>query len=393
MRMSRVVAAAAVCGALAMSSWSRAEMIVSDRTMEDLKEAEAAKLEQWRKESAGESKRFTGGGKYTDPSGNEWKYGVTQPANAEPGKKYPVFLGNTGWALSMRESQEKYPCYVMAVYAPPSVITPKEGGGGYVTPPAYKSIIAAGYKACIDKALADNPGMDPSRVYVEGASKFGATAWLAVYNYPDTFATVICNVGGTDLCKALQVASRQIGVCLYYGVLDGGEVDFKKTPYGRTAPFIFKVLTEAGYHPMYVKYLHGDHHEYGFTDSPKNPEWNDFIRLRKWLFEQRKPAMDWPVINSPSAAAATVGKPFTYTIAAGNGPKSFGAVLTIEHAEDNTGKVKEPEPPLPKGLSLDPKTGILSGTPAEVGTFFIRLNAVNDKGTGITTLELTVKGE
>ena len=68
-------------------------------------------------------------------------------------------------------------------------------------------------------------------------------------------------------------------------------------------------------------------------------------------------------------------------------------MLTIEHAEDNTGKVKEPEPPLPKGLSLDPKTGILSGTPAEVGTFFIRLNAVNDKGTGITTLELTVKGE
>lgn len=178
-----------------------AEMIVSDRTMDDMKEAEAFMQAQWRKASAAESRRFTGGGKYIDPNGGEWKYGVTQPAKLEPGKKYPVFLGNTGCALALPASQEKYPCYILTCYPPQTVITAK-AGGGYVTLRDYKSVLAAGYKAAVDQALAANPGMDASRVYVEGASKFGATAWLAAYSYPDTFAAVISNVGGTDHCKA-----------------------------------------------------------------------------------------------------------------------------------------------------------------------------------------------
>ena len=367
------------------------EMIVSDRTLSDMKETETAMLAQWKKESAGQSRRFIGGGKYIDPNGEEWKYSVVLPSKMEPGKKYPVFLGMTTYALSMSESQEQYPCYTMACFSPASVISLKKDGKGYDTIKDYKSVLAAGYKAVIDKALAANPGMDASRIYVEGASKFGATAWLAAYNYPDTFAAVVCNVGGTELNKALQVAARNIGVCLYYGVLDGGEPDFQKHLYSHTAPYLYKALTEAGYTPFYTKFLYGDHRSYGFSDSPKNPAWNDFTRLRKWLFEQKKPAADWPIINSPSAAAATVGKPFTYTITADSKPTSFKAVLTSEHIEDNNGKLLPVTVELPRGLSLDSKTGILSGTPSEAGNFFIRLNAINDKGTGITTLLLTVK--
>jgi len=88
---------------------------------------------------------------------------------------------------------------------------------------------------------------------------------------------------------------------------------------------------------------------------------------------------------------ATVGKPFKYAITASNQPKSFTAVITLEHAEDENGIVEKPDHDLPEGLSLDAKTGILSGTPAEAGRFFIRINAVNDKGAGITTLFLTIK--
>ena len=138
-------------------------------------------------------------------------------------------------------------------------------------------------------------------------------------------------------------------------------------------------------------FTHGDHHEYGFSDSLKNPQWNDFTQLRKWLFAQKKSPADWPIISGSVAALATVGQPLTYKITAGNGPKMFGAVLTIEHAEGADGSVAKPAHDLPQGLTLDPKTGVLSGTPGEAGRFFIRLTATNDKGVGMSTLLLTVK--
>ena len=109
------------------------------------------------------------------------------------------------------------------------------------------------------------------------------------------------------------------------------------------------------------------------------------------MFAQKKAVPTWPVITSPTTGLGVVGKPFAYTVAAGNGPTSFDAVLTIEHAETADGTIKTPKENLPKGLALDPGTGVISGTPAEPGRFFIRLTATNDKGAGITTLQLTVK--
>ena len=50
-----------------------------------------------------------------------------------------------------------------------------------------------------------------------------------------------------------------------------------------------------------------------------------------------------------------------------------------------------PPEALPEGLSLDPKTGVISGMPKEEGRYFIRLTANNEKGAGITTLLLVIK--
>ena len=155
------------------------------------------------------------------------------------------------------------------------------------------------------------------------ASKFGATALIAAYNYPDTFAAVMPPVGGCDACKAVAIAERKIGMWFFYGILDGGEVDFNKTPYGRGGPHLYKAVTNAGYDAMLTIYDKGDHHEYGFSDSANNPQWNDFTRLRKWLFARKKPPMNWPVVNSPSAVAATLGQPFTYKITADKQANSF----------------------------------------------------------------------
>ncbi|MBC7368405.1 MAG: putative Ig domain-containing protein [Undibacterium sp.] len=83
------------------------------------------------------------------------------------------------------------------------------------------------------------------------------------------------------------------------------------------------------------------------------------------------PAAVAPVITSPTNATAGVGTPFpTYLIAATGLPTSYAA----------TG--------LPAGLSLDPLTGAINGTPTVSGTFNVTITASN--ATGISTVTLVI---
>ena len=79
-----------------------------------------------------------------------------------------------------------------------------------------------------------------------------------------------------------------------------------------------------------------------------------------------------PVITSRTTDVATTGTPYTYTIAASNSPTSFSATS------------------LPPGLTVNPGTGVISGTPTAVGISSILLSARNSGGTGQGTLTLTV---
>ncbi|MGO9573660.1 MAG: beta strand repeat-containing protein [Terriglobales bacterium] len=83
-----------------------------------------------------------------------------------------------------------------------------------------------------------------------------------------------------------------------------------------------------------------------------------------------KPAV--PVITSATTASGTVGSAFSYQITASNTPTSYGA----------TG--------LPAGLSVNSGTGLISGTPATVGTSTVMLSATNSGGTGSASLTLTI---
>ncbi len=79
-----------------------------------------------------------------------------------------------------------------------------------------------------------------------------------------------------------------------------------------------------------------------------------------------------PKINSASLFGATPGNPFLYTIAAtGQKPISFSVTN------------------LPKGLILDAKTGIITGSISERGTYKTTLKAKNKLGA--STKELTIK--
>jgi hypothetical protein len=79
-----------------------------------------------------------------------------------------------------------------------------------------------------------------------------------------------------------------------------------------------------------------------------------------------------PVISSATTVTAGPGVPFSYQITATNSPTSYGA----------TG--------LPAGLTVNNKTGVISGTPTTNGAFIAAINANNAAGSGQADLVLTV---
>ncbi len=79
-----------------------------------------------------------------------------------------------------------------------------------------------------------------------------------------------------------------------------------------------------------------------------------------------------PAITSALTATGVRGTPFAYQITASGSPTGYGA----------TG--------LPGGLSVNPTSGLIRGTPTVVGGFSVTLSASNGSGTGTAVLTVTV---
>ena len=79
-----------------------------------------------------------------------------------------------------------------------------------------------------------------------------------------------------------------------------------------------------------------------------------------------------PLINAPILLTGTTGVPFSFQIAATSTPTGYVA----------TG--------LPSGLSVNPATGLISGTPDTAGSYPVVLGAVNTNGTGKMNVVISI---
>ena len=79
-----------------------------------------------------------------------------------------------------------------------------------------------------------------------------------------------------------------------------------------------------------------------------------------------------PVISSVTTASGANGIAFNYQITASNAPTSFGAGV------------------LPAGLTVNPLTGAITGTPTVGGSFSVTISATNAGGTGSATLTINL---
>jgi hypothetical protein len=79
-----------------------------------------------------------------------------------------------------------------------------------------------------------------------------------------------------------------------------------------------------------------------------------------------------PVITSALTASGTEQAPFNYRIRASNSPTGFGAAT------------------LPEGLTVNPVSGNISGSPLYAGKYAVSISATNIWGIGTATLQLTI---
>ncbi len=228
---------------------------------------------------------------YNNESGQDLPYLLYRPAAIEPGKTYPLVLflhsakgsGSddlneaalnrmTGLAYwTAEEIQQRFPCFVVAPRADPTV-APTWVRQWRSTPdpaPHLREPLELAVELVRDQLSAELP-IDDRRLYVTGYSMGAFGAWIAISRHPGVFAAAVPIAGGGD---PTHIVEADAAVWAVHGGAD------TVVPASRSREMI-EALRSVGREPLYTEIPGVGHNAFRYA--------LEIPGLIEWLFDQRR---------------------------------------------------------------------------------------------------------
>ncbi|MCB1064176.1 MAG: prolyl oligopeptidase family serine peptidase [Verrucomicrobiae bacterium] len=184
-----------------------------------------------------------------------WLHGAGQSGDDNKAQ-----MGGATKAFGSEESQEEYPCFILAPQCPSRDV-------------GWKDSVETNLMALIAD-LVENLPIDESRIYLTGSSMGGFGSWRIATNHPDTFAAVvpICGGGNPSEAETLKV----IPIWAFHGDKDD-QVPVEKSRE------MFQAIQAVGGELVKYDELPGEGHLIAGGVYARED-------LAPWIFAQKRPA-------------------------------------------------------------------------------------------------------
>lgn len=182
-----------------------------------------------------------------------WLHGAGQSGDDNQAQ-----MGGATKAFGSEESQEEYPCFILAPQCPSRDI-------------GWKDSVETNLMALIAD-LVENLPIDEDRIYLTGSSMGGSGSWRLATNHPDTFAAVVPICGGGTPSEAEKI--KHIPIWVFHGDQDD------QVPVERSRE-MFAAIQAAGGERIKYDELAGEGHIIAAGVYARDD-------LAPWIFAQRR---------------------------------------------------------------------------------------------------------